>query len=243
MNKLMFSILTLTALVTCSAVEPGSFEEKAAQFKWACIPQEGLPNVLLLGDSISIGYTLFVRESLADKANVYRPILAEGKKPENCGSAVGAANKKIDRWLKVQNVKKWDVIHFNWGLHDLKRIKPGMGVKSNDPSVPSMSSIKDYKSSLTLIVKKLKKTGAKLIFATTTPYPAGVTPCRLPEDAVLYNKAALEVMKEFNVEVNDLYKAVLPKLKEYQIPVNVHFNSNGSKYLAEEISELIKKKL
>ena len=33
----------------------------------------GLPRVLLIGDSISLGYTLDVRELLTDKANVHRP--------------------------------------------------------------------------------------------------------------------------------------------------------------------------
>ena len=33
----------------------------------------GLPRVLLIGDSISIGYTLPVREALKGKANVHRP--------------------------------------------------------------------------------------------------------------------------------------------------------------------------
>jgi acyl-CoA thioesterase-1 len=55
-------------------VEEGSFEENALEYKWKCTTVEGLPNVLVLGDSISIGYTLFVRELLEGKANLYRPI-------------------------------------------------------------------------------------------------------------------------------------------------------------------------
>ncbi|HEX5104900.1 MAG TPA: SGNH/GDSL hydrolase family protein, partial [Pirellulaceae bacterium] len=38
----------------------------------------GLPRVLLIGDSISIGYTVAVREELKGKANVHRPAT-------NCG--------------------------------------------------------------------------------------------------------------------------------------------------------------
>lgn len=69
----------------------------------------GLPRVLLIGDSISIGYTLAVRELLADKANVHRP-------PTNCGPTIQGV-KQIDAWL---GDGRWDVIHFNFGLHDLK---------------------------------------------------------------------------------------------------------------------------
>jgi hypothetical protein len=78
----------------------------------ALVPIEdvpGLPRVLLIGDSISMSYTLPVRELLEGKANVQHP-------PENCeNTALGL--KQLDSWL---GTKKWDVIHFNFGLHDLK---------------------------------------------------------------------------------------------------------------------------
>src|SRR5712692_6887545 len=69
----------------------------------------GLPRVLLIGDSISIGYTVPTRHLLTGKANVHR-IPANGGPTTN-----GLAN--LDAWL---GHGKWDVIHFNWGLHDLK---------------------------------------------------------------------------------------------------------------------------
>src|SRR2546430_2696439 len=73
-----------------------------------------LPRVLLIGDSISIGYTIPTRELLKGKANLHRI-------PANGGSTKdGLAN--IDKWL---GTGKWDVIHFNWGLHDLKHWKDG----------------------------------------------------------------------------------------------------------------------
>ncbi|HSO88647.1 MAG TPA: hypothetical protein VLQ91_18990, partial [Draconibacterium sp.] len=39
---------------------------------------QNLANVLIIGDSISIGYTPFVREILKYRANVYRPVLDDG---------------------------------------------------------------------------------------------------------------------------------------------------------------------
>lgn len=71
----------------------------------------GLPRVLILGDSISIGYTLQVRELLKGKANVHRPAT-------NCFSTREGA-QQLDQWLGKD---KWDVIHFNFGLHDLKYV-------------------------------------------------------------------------------------------------------------------------
>src|SRR5438552_10306989 len=73
-----------------------------------------LPRVLLIGDSISIGYTVPVRRLLKGQANVHRI-------PEN-GGPTSNGLKKIDSWL---GDKKWDVIHFNWGLHDLRLDKEG----------------------------------------------------------------------------------------------------------------------
>ncbi|MHC4285022.1 MAG: alpha/beta hydrolase fold domain-containing protein [Planctomycetota bacterium] len=67
-----------------------------------------MPRVLLIGDSISIGYTLPVRKLLADKANVHRV-------PTNARHT-GIGLENIHKWL---GDGKWDVIHFNWGLHDL----------------------------------------------------------------------------------------------------------------------------
>src|SRR5690349_3471397 len=70
-----------------------------------------LPRVLLIGDSISIGYTVPVRDALKGKANVHRPAT-------NCGPTErGLAN--LEKWL---GDGKWDVIHFNFGLHDLKYV-------------------------------------------------------------------------------------------------------------------------
>ncbi|MCF7847272.1 MAG: SGNH/GDSL hydrolase family protein [Kiritimatiellales bacterium] len=211
-------------------VEPGSFEEKAGKYSWEVKADPNLPNMLILGDSISIGYTLQVRQFLKGKANVYRPLSGAG--PENCGDSVKAVDS-IDKWLS--SAPKWDVIHFNSGLHDLKRIDG----KNTGPEIPSQVSIADYKKNLQTVVDKMKATGAKLIFATTTAYPAGVKPCRLPEDAVKYNNAAAEVMRKNQVQVNDLYAFTVNRLEELQNPLNVHFSEEGSTVLGKEIAETV----
>ncbi|OVE77899.1 hypothetical protein BVX99_01270 [bacterium F16] len=198
-----------------------------------------LPNVLILGDSISIGYTSHVKMMLKGKANIFRPMAKNGKKPENCAGTTHGV-QRIDEWLKG---RKYAVIHFNWGLHDLKHINPTTKKNSNKMSDPRQAEPEVYKKQLAETVKTLKATGAKLIFATTTPYPDGVQPARLPADAKAYNDIALKVMKEHEVKVNDLYGFVLPKLNELQIPKTVHFKGNGSKALAEKVAEAIKKHL
>ncbi|MGC9318533.1 MAG: SGNH/GDSL hydrolase family protein, partial [Armatimonadota bacterium] len=63
-----------------------------------------LPRVLLIGDSISVGYTLPVRSILEGTANVHRI-------PEN-GGPTARGLERIEDWLGDE---RWDVIHFNWG--------------------------------------------------------------------------------------------------------------------------------
>lgn len=197
----------------------------------------GHKRVLLLGDSISIGYTPFVQKLLEGEMVVLRP--TRNNKPENCsGTTFGVAN--IDRWLQIDG-GKWDVIHFNWGLHDLKHVKPD-GQASDLATDPPQAVVEVYEKNLREIVAKLKATGAKLVFATTTPVPEGAMKVyRSDADAVRYNEAALRVMKDNGVAVNDLYAFAKPQLAQIQIqPANVHFTPQGSEALAGEVVKAIR---
>lgn len=127
----------------------------------------------------------------------------------------------------------WDVIHLNFGRHDLKRL---------DDGVPQVD-IAGYERYPGLCVQRLKRTGAKLVFATTTPAPEGkVSPPRQSEDVVMYiryNRTALAVMEREGVMVNDLDGYALPRLLQIQQPVNVHFTNAGSEALAVQVAAAI----
>jgi acyl-CoA thioesterase-1 len=89
-------------------------------------------------------------------------------------------------------------------------------------------------------VKKLRTSGAKLIWASTTPVPEGkLNPPRRPADVPRYNEAALRVMKEFGVAVNELYAFAFTQLSEIQLPSNVHFKPEGSAKLARPVVDAI----
>jgi lysophospholipase L1-like esterase len=183
------------------------------------VDDAALPRVLLIGDSISIGYTVPVRKALAGKANVHRI-------PENGADTINGL-KKIDSWLGDSH---WDVIHFNWGLHDLK-VTPDGGRQ-----VP----VETYEKNLAVLVERLKATGAQLIWATTTPVPEGKqNPPRDPSDPPLYTAAARGVMESHGVIIDDLYAAAMPRLAEIQLPVNVHFNSAGWELLGSRVAAAI----
>lgn len=202
-------------------------------------PLKDLPNVLILGDSISMGYTPFVKEALNSVANVSRPLQVNGKY-ENCQGTTNGV-KNIDRWI---GSTQWDMIHFNFGLHDLKHVDPITGKNSNKNDDPVQSNLKQYKKNLKQIVDRLIETDAKLIFATTTPYPENPSgPLREFGLSEKYNKKAMRIMRKNRIMINDLYSFVFPRMEELQIKQNVHFTKSGSKILGEQVANIIRKQL
>ncbi len=235
MKKTTPLFVLLLALLLAALCPSAEAQKKKRKPNPALQPIEdvaGLPRVLLIGDSISIGYTLPVRALMKGKANVHRP-------RTNCGPTTRGLSG-IDDWL---GDKKWDVIHFNWGLHDLKYM--ARDGKLADPKAPGSHQQvppAEYEKNLRTLVDRLKKTGAKLIWCSTTPVPEGSNG-RLPGDAAKYNAIAAKVMADHQIPTDDLYTFAKARLKEIQRPANVHFSSAGSKALAQQVADSISKAL
>ncbi|MCA9413398.1 MAG: SGNH/GDSL hydrolase family protein [Candidatus Omnitrophica bacterium] len=195
--------------------------------------EKDLPKVLIIGDSISIGYTPPLTEILKGKA------IVEHNPGNAAHSQKGVEN--IDEWV---GDTQWAVIHFNHGLHDLKWVDDqGKNTRDRDAGHIQIP-VEDYETNLEKIVERLEKTGAKLIFATTTPFPENVDgPLRDIDQVKIYNDAALRVMKKHDIAIDDLYSFVLPQIEKIQRPNNVHFTEEGSKVLAEEVARHIEKAL
>lgn len=191
------------------------------------IPDEpGLPRVLLIGDSISLGYTLAVRERLRGRANIHHP-------PENCGDT-GRGLRQLDAWL---GEGRWDVIVFNFGLHDLKYLDAaGNYVAPSEGQ--QVTPIPHYEENLRELATCLKRTGAKLVYATTTPVPAGSL-ARVEHDERAYNAAARRVMDAEQIPVLDLCAVIEPKQTEVQLPNNVHFTDAGFDLLGAAVAARI----
>ncbi len=189
-----------------------------------------LPRVLLIGDSISIGYTIPVRELLTGKANVHRP-------PANCGPTTRGLTG-IDDWL---GDGPWDVIHFNWGLHDLKYMGPNGGNLADPDASGSHQQvpIDQYEANLRKLVERMQRTGATLIWCATTPVPEGAKG-RVVGDAAKYNEVAATIAKESGIAIDDLYAFAKPRLAVLQQPANVHFTPIGSRELAARVEGHIK---
>lgn len=192
--------------------------------------QEGLPNALILGDSISIAYTPIVIKKLKGKVNVTRP-------KANCGDT-NRYRRALTKWLGEQ---KWDVIHFNVGLHDLCYRHPDSKVQGNRDKVNGAIAVPldDYEQNLEKIVAMLKATEAKLIWASTTLVPEGEAG-RIVGDEVKYNLVAEKIMQKHGIEVNDLRElsGTFPE-SYFRGPGDVHFTPEGSEKLAVQVATFI----
>jgi acyl-CoA thioesterase-1 len=219
--------LTGGLLLAAAGVQAAPATNAAAK---AVAEVPGLPRVLIIGDSISIGYTPFVKELFNGRANI---IHAPGN---NASTVVGLSS--LDAWL---GPKPWDVIHFNWGLHDLKYIDAQTkmtDVAAGKQWVP----VDQYEKNLRALVQRLKKTGARLVWCSTTPIPEGVKG-RVPGDEVIYNAAALRVMQAEGVPVDDLYAFTKPQRDTVGRPKDVHYTDAGYRVLAGAVAAAVEQSL
>ena len=176
---------------------------------WSFVKDDpALPRILLIGDSISRSYTVGVRHALAGKANVHRA-------PANCGPT-DSGLKNMDIWLGRD---KWDVIVFNFAIHDRAK-KP-----------------EQYATNLEKIITLLEKTGAKLVWARTTPFQGKGS--KNADDSPALNKASDEVMKQHNIPMADLHAAVVGVVATARSTDNTHFNETGIKRLAAEVVKVL----
>ena len=195
---------------------------------------EDLPKALLIGDSISIGYTPHVVATLKGKVEVRH----------NRGNAqhTGTGLKMLEKWIGKTH---WDVIHFNWGLWDLCYRHPQSKVQGRRDKVRGTltTPLEQYEKNLDQLVVRLKKTKAKLIWAHTTTVPKGEAGRKVGDDT-RYNDAATRVMKKHGIVINDLNAlsdSFPPEL--FTAPGNVHFKKEGSKKIGQAVARKISETL
>lgn len=120
---------------------------------------------------------------------------------------------------------KWDLIHFNFGIHD--RATP----------------LTDYENRLEKIVARLEQTGAKLVWASTTPIPKDEATKQTPESIIERNAVAARVMERHGIAVDDLFAFITPHLATAQNPNDVHFNAMGYQLLGEQVAKSVRANL
>ena len=188
-----------------------------------------MKKVLLLGDSIRMGYDEFVKEELKEYEVYY---------DEEDNGRFSA----YTIWQFNQLYKKYgpfDIVHFNNGYWDMNHEDP-----FKEPETP----LKDYLHNLERLVDLLRRTGSKVIFALTTPIynmeedsEEFKTTYYKNEWVKEYNAAALKLMKKLNVPVNDLYSLLLDGYHYYKCSDSLHLTQEGYKKCALKVSEEIRK--
>ena len=191
----------------------------------AATQEKPLPKVVLVGDSIRMGYGPLVAKLLDGRAIVVSPT------PN--GEDSGNVLRHLDEWVIKERP---EVVHINAGLHDLK-------VTDKTYQVPLFT----YESNLKTILGRIQKeTTAKVVFATTTPIldnlhaQRKVGFDRFEADVQRYNSAAVSIMKQAGVPVNDLHKRVegggMEKLMSGD---GTHYTDEGYEVLAAAVTQSI----
>ncbi|MBN2293641.1 MAG: hypothetical protein JXM70_14525, partial [Pirellulales bacterium] len=236
LNKTLI-ILIFAGLVLVSTVSTYAQEDWWGPYAPSSVDPD-LPNVLIIGDSISggaQGYLYDVRNNLSQRANVFQCNITR------------RTSYALDEWPNVlNNYTDWDVIHFNWGLHDLE-------FESGAYHVP----IADYTNNLDGVGNIIDRfesivnshgENPVLLWASTTPVPYGIsvpqgTEGRSNDDVIAYNAAAATIMNSRGIPITDLYTAVAthshPELLYNDYPNNVHFSSTGSTFLGGLVTAAI----
>lgn len=182
-----------------------------------------MKKVLLIGDSIRMGYDDYVKESLKNLADVYYP-------QQNCQSS-HVVLRNLHYWADSLELYDADAVHFNAGHWDTVRIY------GDEPLTP----IKLYGDYIKRIAKRISFLfpKAKIIFATSTPvleegFIADFE-MRRNSDVEAYNAQAVEALSGLDVEINDLYALMKDKPK--------HFFSDHAHLYTADATELLGKQV
>ena len=218
---LHFVLAMLIALVPLHTfAAKGGYLEDAASVPGKCV--SALPEVLLIGDSIRIGYCNAVAEALKGKAEVRWP-------KGNCQNSQNILIA-LPRWRGLVASPK--VVQFNCGHWD---------ASCWDGDEDAITSVDEYARNIRKIIRRIRRywPETKIVFATTTPMnPNGMKGrnSRTTESIRLYNEAALAVAKSERVVVNDLF-AVTGKWPSSDYADYCHFNKPAAKRLGQIVAE------
>ena len=191
----------------------------------ALTPAANLPKVFIIGDSISMGYTPVVQQKLKGIAEVSRPA-------DNC-AFTGHGLQHIHAWLGTQH---WDVIHFNFGIWDTHHLNAN-GAIAEGPGTHPRYTPEEYRENLTKLVAILEGTGAKLIWASSTPVTARKG--KRFEDLIEFNAVAAKLMQAHKIPVDDLYELVMPNVKTWDCGDGCHFLPLGYEHLGQHVADSI----
>ncbi len=197
-----------------------------------------MKNVLLIGDSIRLGYQERVRELLGPDVTVYAP-------ESNCEFAKFAL-WNLFSWMGSFGMPHIDVAHFNAGIWDLHRC-------TRDGE--RFTAIDDYARDIARLGRELRYYADRVIFAKTIPGGKQLDQRVLPRgqiftddtfrefricapsaewnaDVDAYNRRAEAEMGKLGIEVSDLYTPILADTDRYICDDGIHCTPEGYELLA-----------
>ena len=220
---MLLSCLFFAVAASVSAQAPVATPQKIFRYP----PDPSLPNVLVIGDSISLGYTPPLSTELKGSANVFHI-------PDNADDTAWIL-KNLDLWFQAVGQAHYKVILFNSGMHDFERLVDN---KLN-ASAPVVISLAEYKANLEKIILRLQPHADKLVWVNTTVVPED-SAGRRPGDVRAYNDAAAAIMAAHHIETVDIYSISAIDRATYGLsPTNVHYKPEGYKRFADKIAQAI----
>ena len=181
-----------------------------------------MKNILLIGDSIRMGYDKSVKKSFEGIANVVFP-------DDNC-RFVSYVLRHFHEYINLFNDEKIDVIHWNAGLWDCLRMF------GEEPHTPT-HIYAYYIERLCIRIKKLCP-DAKVIFATSTAVLSDNMDERFKrynDEIEKYNAIATDIVKRYGFFVNDLYSVSIELSKEAHSDSTHYYTSMGTKAFAKKV--------
>lgn len=192
-----------------------------------------MKRVLLLGDSIRMGYDDYVKELLDGEFEVIYDQYDNGR---FAAYTLWQANQFF------KNHGHFDIVHWNNGYWD-------MNIEA--PMTEAVHPLEEYIHFLGRILGEIKRNGALPIFATTTPILSKEAASEVNADknyrlnynnewVVKYNAAAVSFMKSEGVRINDLYTLCLEDTHCYKCSDLLHLTDEGYRRCAEKIASEIR---
>jgi isoamyl acetate esterase len=186
--------------------------------------------VILIGDSIRMGYQDTVKQELAGLADVWAP--------DSNGFDSRNVLAQLDDWVIARAP---DVVHLNCGLHDIKR-----PFGAADCAVP----IQEYEQNARRILERVtKETGARLLWASTTPvnqkwHHDRKNFDRFEADVTAYNRAAAHIASDLAIPLNDLYATITAVGRDLLLQQDgVHFTPEGCALLGRKVADFVRQYL
>ena len=189
-----------------------------------------MKNVLLIGDSIRMGYDKQVKKALEGKASVIFP-------EDNCQFAQYVF-RYFHEWFSGVDGKDFDVIHWNAGLHDVLRLF------GEEPTTPL--DVYEYYIDRTCTRMKKLCPNARVIFATCTKVnEAKMNPdfMRYNSDIAKYNEAAVKIVKKHGFEVNDLHELSVSLPDEAMSDAFHYYTDIGTEAMTKQVLSYVESAL